>query len=58
MTDDKERRRAYFREYRRQRRAAGLDGMGNEKVVIPVEMIRGPWVQESNGVMSRELRGV
>lgn len=58
MADDKERRRAYFREYRRQRRAAGLDSMGNDEVVIPVKMIRGPWVQEPNGVMSRELRGV
>jgi hypothetical protein len=57
------RRRARVREYRRKRRAAGLDGMGNRSGEYipgapPVRMVLSPWTVERNGVMSRELRGI
>jgi hypothetical protein len=52
-----ERKRAWYREYRRKRRAAGIDGMGNDEVVIEVHMNRSPWI-EVDGVLSREVRGI
>lgn len=49
--------RVYFREYRRKRRAAGLETMGNDhRQSEEVRMVLTPWRDEPDG-MSRELRG-
>lgn len=54
-----ERERAYSREYRRRRRAAGLETMGNEhRKRAPVQMVMAGWVLDAHGVLSREVRGV
>jgi hypothetical protein len=66
MTDEEiAARRAWIREYRRKRRAAGKDSMGNAPrsgEYVPADpaprMVLTPWRVEPNGVMSRQLRGV
>ena len=52
--------RAYWRDYRRRRRAAGIDGMGNywREFAPRVRMVKGPWTEDAHGVLSREVRGV
>lgn len=53
-----EERRAYYREYRRRRRALGLETMGNDhRESDGVRMVLTPWRADPDG-MSRELRGV
>jgi hypothetical protein len=53
------RKRAWIRDYRRERRAAGHDRAGEYVPASPpARMVLTPWTVEPNGVMSRELRGV
>lgn len=59
MTDEEKRTR--MREYRRARRAAGLDTMGNgsrDDLAKGATMVLSPWAVDANGIQSRELRGI
>ena len=54
-----ERKRAWIREYRRKRRAAGKDSMGNEhRDTLTVRRVLSEWKVDQHGNLSRELRGI